>query len=158
MEGEPETLTIKRAAALLGVHPNTVRNRIKAGMYEAEKVVTEHGETFMLSRSELVKRTPTNTVPSALHTQSLPIVREVMRSALEPFVRELGEVREELGRERERREQAERRVEELEERLEPRESPTPAPEASEGTTPRPEREAAETTAQSRPWWRGWFGG
>ncbi len=37
-----------------------------------------------------------------------------MRSALEPFVRELGEVREELGRERERREQAERRVEELE--------------------------------------------
>ena len=114
MEGEPETLTIKQAAALLGVHPNTVRNRIKAGMYEAEKVITEHGETFMLSRSELEKQTPTNTVPSALHTQSLPIVMEVMRSALEPFVRELGEVREELGRERERREQAERRVEELE--------------------------------------------
>jgi excisionase family DNA binding protein len=164
MEGEPETLTIKQAAALLGVHPNTVRNRIKAGMYEAEKVITEHGETFMLSRSELEKRTPTNTVPSASHSQSLPIVREVMQSALEPFVRELGEVREELGRERERREQAERRVEELERRnakLEPRESPTPSPEASEGTTPQPEREAAEEPAQ-RPtgvaWWRRWFGG
>ncbi len=157
MEGEPETLTIKQAAALLGVHPNTVRNRIKAGMYEAEKVVTEHGETFMLSRSELEKQTPTNTVPNALHTQPLPIVREVMQSALEPFVRELGEVREELGRERERRESAERRVEELERQLEPRESPTPPPEASEGTTPQPERGAAEEPAP-RPWWRGWFGG
>jgi excisionase family DNA binding protein len=158
MEGEPETLTIKQAAALLGVHPNTVRNRIKAGMYEAEKVVTEHGETFMLSRSELEKQTPTNTVPSASHSQPLPIVREVMRSALEPFVRELGEVREELGRERERREQAERRVEELERQLEPRESPTPSPQAPGGTPPQPEREAAEEPAQPRPWWRRWFGG
>jgi excisionase family DNA binding protein len=158
MEVEPETLTIKQAAALLGVHPNTVRNRIKAGMYEAEKVITEHGETFMLSRSELQKQTPTNTVPSASHSQSLPIVREVMQSALEPFVRELGEVREELGRERERREQAERRVEELERQLEPRQSPTPSPQASEGTTPQPEREAAEESAQRAPWWRGWFGG
>jgi excisionase family DNA binding protein len=143
MEGEPETLTIKRAAALLGVHPNTVRNRIKAGVYEAEKVITEHGETFMLSRSELEKRTPTNTVPSASQaplSQSLPIVREVMRSALEPFVRELGEVREELGRERERRENAERRVEELERRLEP------------------EREEAQEPAQRRPWWRKIFSG
>ncbi len=158
MEGDPETLTIKQAAALLGVHPNTVRNRIKAGMYEAEKVITEHGETFMLSRSELEKRTPTNTVPNALHTQPLPIVREVMQSALEPFVRELGEVREELGRERERREQAERRVEELERQLEPPQSPTPPPEASEGTTPQTERGAAEEPAQPRPWWRRFFGG
>jgi excisionase family DNA binding protein len=158
MEGEPETLTIKQAAALLGVHPNTVRNRIKSGMYKAEKVITEHGETFMLSRSEFEKRTPTNTVPSALHTQPLPIVREIMQSVLEPFVRELGEVREELGRERERREQAERRVEELERQLEPPKSPTPPPEASEGTTPQPERGASEEPAQCRPWWRRMFGG
>jgi chromosome segregation ATPase len=63
-----------------------------------------------------------------------------MRSALEPFVRELGEVREELGRERERRENAERRVEELERRLEP------------------EREEAQEPAQRRPWWRKIFSG
>ncbi len=163
MEGEPETLTIKQAAALLGVHPNTVRNRIKAGMYEAEKVITEHGETFMLSRSELEKRTPTNAVPSASHTQPLPIVREVMQSALEPFVRELGEVREELGRERERREQAERRVEELERQLEPaqdarhegQEPPGPGPE--EPATPDSEA-TGEGNVERRGLWRRFFGG
>jgi hypothetical protein len=46
-----------------------------------------------------------------------------MQTMLEPFVRELGEVREELGRER-----AEERIEELERQLEARESPEPADE------------------------------
>jgi DNA-directed RNA polymerase specialized sigma24 family protein len=32
-----ERVTIAEAAALLGCHPNTVRNRVKAGMYRAEK-------------------------------------------------------------------------------------------------------------------------
>jgi excisionase family DNA binding protein len=129
MEGEPETLTIKQAATLLGVHPNTVRNRIKSGVYEAEKVITEHGETFLLSRSELEKQLPTNTVPRASQSQPLPIVREIMQSALEPFVRELGQVREELSRERLLREQAERRVEELERQLEaPQEPEAPVQE------------------------------
>jgi excisionase family DNA binding protein len=160
MEGESESLTIKQAAALLGVHPNTVRNRIKAGVYEAEKVITEHGETFMLSRSELEKQVPTNTVPSASQaplSQPLPIIREVMQSALEPFVRELGEVREELGRERERREQAERRVEELERRNAKLESPqdeqhegqeVPGPGPQRSTTP--EREATGEGNIARP--------
>jgi excisionase family DNA binding protein len=167
MEEEPETLTIKQAAALLGVHPNTVRNRIKAGMYEAEKVITEHGETFMLSRSELEKQLPTNTVPRASHSQPLPIVREIMQSALEPFVRELGEVREELGRERERREQAERRVEELERQLEPpqdqqhegQEAQGPGPERS--TTPESEATGEgdiERGGTHRGLWRRIFGG
>jgi hypothetical protein len=34
-------VTIAEAATLLGVHPNTVRSRVKAKMYRAEKVVTE---------------------------------------------------------------------------------------------------------------------
>jgi len=58
MEGEPtrvnsdggatERITITEAAALLGVHPNTVRNRVKAGAYDAEKVLTENGFTWMI--------------------------------------------------------------------------------------------------------------
>jgi hypothetical protein len=44
---------------------------------------------------------------------------------------------------------------------EARESPTPSPQASEGTRPSPEREEAQEPAQRPtgvPWWRRWFGG
>ncbi len=158
MGEERETLTIRQAATLLGVHPNTVRNRIKAGVYEAEKVVTERGETYTIPRSELAQDLTTNTVPSASQQPSLPDVRDAMQAMLEPFVRELGSVREELGRERERREQAERRVEELERQLEAPQEPQNEPESaeprSEGGTGAEEPEKAT----ERPWWRRWFEG
>jgi hypothetical protein len=89
---------------------------------------------------------------------------------LEPFVEELGAVREELGREKERRERAEQRVEELQRRLEARESPA-SPGPSESPTPAG-GDAQEAThsahsatlrphgneAKGRPWWRRVFGG
>ena len=160
-----EALTIRQAATLLGVHPNTVRNRIKSGRYQADKAITDHGETYLIPRSELAKDSPTNSLasppPIQEASQSLPDVREAMQAMLAPFVRELGEVREELGREKERRERAEERIEELERQLEARESPdspgpteTPTPargEAQEAT------ERPESAAQSRPWWRRFFG-
>ncbi len=37
---EVERVTIAEAAAMLGVHPNTVRNRLKAEVYRAGKVVS----------------------------------------------------------------------------------------------------------------------
>jgi excisionase family DNA binding protein len=46
-------VTVTEAARLLGVHRNTVRNRVKAGRYKAHKVVTPQGETVMLSRESL---------------------------------------------------------------------------------------------------------
>ena len=106
-----DALTIRQAAALLGVHHNTVRNRIKAGTYRAEKAVTENGETYLIPRSELSRASNTNNVvtptPTQAPSQPLPDVREAMRAMLEPFVKELGEVREELGRERQRRQHSE---------------------------------------------------
>jgi len=48
-----ERVTITEAAALLGRHPNTVRSRVKAGMYRAEKVHTENGSTWMIERDSL---------------------------------------------------------------------------------------------------------
>ncbi|MDQ3637177.1 MAG: helix-turn-helix domain-containing protein, partial [Actinomycetota bacterium] len=112
-----DALTIRQAAALLNVHPNTVRNRIKAGTYQAEKVVTENGETYLIPRSELSQVSTTNSLvtpsPAQLPSQPLPDVREAMRAMLEPFVKELGDVREELGRERERREQLQHERDEL---------------------------------------------
>jgi cell division septum initiation protein DivIVA len=62
---------------------------------------------------------------------------------LEPFVKELGDVREELGREKESRERAEERVEELEAELaalrEARESPETVEEEPEGARGAPVR-------------------
>jgi DNA-directed RNA polymerase specialized sigma24 family protein len=42
--GAVERVTIAEAATLLGCHPNTVRNRVKAGMYRAEKSTQRTGQ------------------------------------------------------------------------------------------------------------------
>jgi DNA-binding XRE family transcriptional regulator len=51
-----ERVTIAEAAALLGCHFNTVRSRLKAGMYRAEKVHTENGPTWMIERESLTTK------------------------------------------------------------------------------------------------------
>jgi excisionase family DNA binding protein len=149
-----DALTIRQAAALLSVHPNTVRNRIKQGKYRAEKVVTEYGETYLIPRSELSKESVTNNVvtptPPQSPPQPLPDVREAMRAMLEPFVKELGEVREELGRERQRRQHSEEENATLRAQLgilsEARESPvSPGP-----TQTPPDAPAVPQTATQRP--------
>lgn len=84
-----------------------------------------------------------------------------MQAALEPFIRELGEVREELGREKALREQAEKRTADLEAELEAireaRESPETVDEAPEGAEPRPDAPGPQEGVR-RPWWRRVLGG
>ena len=58
--GAVERVTIAEAATLLGCHPNTVRTRVKAGMYRAEKVPTENGPTWMIERDSLTTNAPTS--------------------------------------------------------------------------------------------------
>lgn len=53
-----ERVTIREAATLLGVHPNTIRNRVRAGIYSAEKVHTERGETWLIDRNSLTTNAP----------------------------------------------------------------------------------------------------
>jgi hypothetical protein len=51
---DSDRLTISEAATLLGVHPNTVRNRIKDGTYLAEKMITTGGPKYYIERDSLV--------------------------------------------------------------------------------------------------------
>ncbi len=121
---ESERVTISEAATLLGLHPNTVRNRVRAGIYRAEKVLTERGSTWMIDRDSLTTNTPTNDSQQLVSQRSMDFAQELIR----PFVNELGEVREQLGAERARREQAERERDEL------------------------RRELEQLPKRARPWW------
>jgi excisionase family DNA binding protein len=76
-----QRVTIREAATLLGVHPNTVRSRIKDGSIEAEKVITERGPTWMIDPDSLT----TNTPPS----DSQQLVGRVPQEALTILAREI---------------------------------------------------------------------
>jgi hypothetical protein len=156
-----DRVTIAQAASLLDVHPNTVRNRVKAGVYDAEKVVTENGQTWMIARNSLLN----NPLPKG--SQQAPLQRnaagevqpvELIQDLLRPFVEDLGRVREELGAERVRREQAEQERDKLVAELEALQE---AREAPETVSDEPYRTQAPPTAQDpveRPsWWRRFFG-
>jgi hypothetical protein len=116
-----DRVTIREASTLLGVHPNTVRKRVKDGVYEAEKISTEHGFTWMIHRNTLLNTSPTtdtqiSPLQSAINLETTP--EAFVQGMLRPFVEDLGRVREELGAERVLREQAERERDELRRRLE----------------------------------------
>jgi hypothetical protein len=156
-----DRVTITEAATLLGVHPNTVRGRVKAGAYDAEKVSTEYGLTWMIDRNSLInnplprdsQRTPSQTVNPEVSTPT-----EIVQDLLRPFVEDLGRVREQLGAERVLREQAERERDKLAAELEALRETRDAPEtASDGETGT--EEPASNTEQPRraSWWRRFFG-
>lgn len=125
-----DSLTISEAASLLGVHKNTVRNRIKDGTYEAEKVITERGPTYLIKRESILNNLTTNTLTSGSQELVSPQAMEFVQELLRPFVNEMGQVREELGAERARRQMAEERIAELEAEIEVSKSP-PAPTEAE---------------------------
>jgi len=118
-EGVPATVSIGEAAELLGVHRNTVRNRVKAGRYKAHKVVTPQGETYAIERDSLDVDPPNarhNPIQHGVHYtthndaqpdavdaieatgQQLALVQHL----LAPFVQELSTTKLELGRTQER--------------------------------------------------------
>jgi excisionase family DNA binding protein len=156
-----DRLTIAEAATLIGVHKNTVRNRIKNGSYRAELVQTERGPTYLIERDSLLTNLTTNSLSSASQEVVSPQAMEFVQELLRPFVSELGEVREELGAERARRQIAEERAADLEAELEAlkdrRGSPATVEEAPEGAEPRSATGGAQEDAR-RPWWRRLIGG
>ncbi len=156
-----DRLTIAEAAALLGVHKNTVRNRIKNGSYPAEIVQTERGPTYLIERESLLTNLNTNTLSSASQELVSHQAMEFVQDLLRPFVSELGEVREELGAERARRQMAEQRAAALEAELEALKQPQESPQTAEEEPERAEPHPAPTEAPEgvrRPWWRRVLGG
>jgi hypothetical protein len=60
----PDEVTLAEAAELLGVHPNTIRNRIRSGMYEARKVPSAVGpEIYLIRRAVLAIPAPPPPLP-----------------------------------------------------------------------------------------------
>jgi hypothetical protein len=86
--GDIERVTIAEAASLLGCHPNTVRSRVKAGMYRAEKFHTENGPTWMIERDSLTTNAPTSArqqgvsgVPAIQQEAIQELARSIVREA-----------------------------------------------------------------------------
>jgi excisionase family DNA binding protein len=136
-----DRLTIAEVATLLGVHKNTIRNRIKNSSYPAEMIQTERGPTYLIERESLLNNLTTNTLSNASQDVVSPQAMEFVQELLRPFVSELGEAREELGAERARRQMAEQRAAALEAELEAlreeRESPETVEEVPDRARPGP---------------------
>jgi hypothetical protein len=84
-----ERATIAEAAALLGCHPNTIRNRVKAGMYRAEKVHTENGPTWLIERDSLITNAPTSARQQGVRGVPTP-QQEALQELARAIVREAG--------------------------------------------------------------------
>src|SRR5215213_4128651 len=180
-----EYVTVGEAAKLLGVHRNTIHNRIKTGRIKAHKVLEADREVYRIEWDSLgAGRTSADVhTLDAQRTTASEELAHMIATRLDEIVRdythELGDLREELGAERARREMAEatlregmaeerRRREEAERERddlrrelhalrEPRESPVPASETLEGAEPQSAAGEAQGGVR-RPWWRRVFGG
>jgi excisionase family DNA binding protein len=125
-QGEPpkQYVTVGEAANLLGVHHNTVHNRIKAGRITAHKVVEGEREIYRIERDSLGVGRPRADVHTldAQRTTASEELAQLIATRLEEIVHgythELGDVREQLGAERARRYQAERERDEMRRELE----------------------------------------
>jgi excisionase family DNA binding protein len=156
-----DRLTIAEAAALLGVHKNTVRNRIKNGSYRAEIVQTERGPTYLIERESLLTNLSANILSPASQELGGHQAMEFVQELLRPFVSELGEIREELGAERVRRQIAEERTAALKAELEALREDRKSPQSLEeepDMAEQPQATAGEAEeGVQRSWWRRMFG-
>ena len=180
-----EYVTVGEAAKLLGVHRNTIHNRIKNGRIRAHKVIEGDRDVYRIERDSLgVGRTSADVrTLDAQRTTTGEELSRMIATRLDEIVRDythqLGDLREELGAERARREMAEstlregmaeqrRRREEAERerdelrrqlyaRREPRESPETVEEASDSVESRSDVPRPQEGTR-RSWWRRVFRG
>jgi excisionase family DNA binding protein len=180
-----EYVTVGEAAKLLGVHRNTIHNRIKNRRIRAHKVIEGDREVYRIERDSLgVGHTSADvrTLDAQRTTASEELARMIatrLNEIVRDYTHQLGALREELGAERARREmaestmrdgmaeerrlreEAERERDELRRQLyarrEPQESPQTAEEQQGRGEPRYDAPGPQLGAQ-RPWWRRIFRG
>ena len=140
---ERDRVTVQEAARRLGISESGVRKRVKREQLDSERSSThdrERGGRVYVYLDSVV--TDADPVPDSVPDKYVASLEDQVES-----------LREQLAAEREANRENRRIIIALTSRIPELESPTPSPEASEGTTPQPEREEAEETAQPRPWWR-----
>jgi excisionase family DNA binding protein len=121
---ETQHVTVGEAAKLLGVHRNTVHNRIKAGRIKAHKVIEGDREFYHIDRDSLGVGRPSAVVrhEGAQRTfeghELAQVIADRLEVVVQDYALELGDVREQLGEERAKREQAEEENQRLREELE----------------------------------------
>ena len=133
---ERDRVTVQEAARRLGISESGVRKRVKREQIDSTH---EGGRVYVYLDSVVTDADP---VPDSVPDKYVASLEDQVES-----------LREQLAAEREANRENRRIIIALTSRIPELESPTPSPEASEGTTPQPEREEAEETAQPRPWWR-----
>jgi excisionase family DNA binding protein len=108
-----EYVSVGEAAKLLGVHRNTIHNRIKSGRIRAHKVLEADREVYRIERDSLGD-VRTGADVHTLDAQRTTVSEELARmiatrwdEIVRDYTHELGGLREELGAERARREMAE---------------------------------------------------
>jgi hypothetical protein len=140
-----QRLTVKEAAAVLGISSEAVRTRIQRGTL---KSIHERGRVWVVLDPD---GTRSNTNRTADQTE---LVHELR--ARVAFLEGQLKIRTEENRRKDHLLAAAlERIPALEAPAEARESPTEASEPRPSTTGPPE---AETPAEVRPWWRRVFGG
>jgi predicted ArsR family transcriptional regulator len=136
---ERDRVTVQEAARRLGISESGVRKRVKREQLDSTHDRERGGRVYVYLDSVVTDADP---VPDSVPDKYVASLEDQVES-----------LREQLAAEREANRENRRIIIALTSRIPELESPTPSPEASEGTTPQPEREEAEETAQPRPWWR-----
>ena len=155
-----QRVSVDEAARALGLSVDAVRKRVQRGTIEHEKDAAGRVRILLDSpdnASTLRDERPDTTGQASALVAAKDETIEELRDRVRRMERELDTRNEEIRRRDHLLAAALERMPALEAPQEPRESPTPSPEASEGT-PQPGREEAEEPAQRRPWWRRIFGG